>query len=347
MFIISAIQTILFVLVGNYILEIKGMWFEYWLILFSTSCFANLLGLNISSTFDSAKVIYILIPIMIIPQLLFSGVIVKFDRLHPLISKVNSVPWIGNVMASRWAYEALAVSQYKRNKYEKPFYVINQKNSEASWKRDYWLPELKNQMNIINNYSTDTSKTKLVHKAHQILIHEITKEEHLYDPTLKFTCPGCIESLLNENWSKEIKVNMTTYFKILKRIYNDEVNTSIDENNKKIASIGAKKLRVIKSNYYNESLSDFATNRTDLDKIIIKNNELIQKADPIYKIPRGKAFFNTHFYAPGKNLFGNYMSTFLANIILLWSMTIILIITLYFDFFRKLMLQMGRLFSKN
>lgn len=92
MFIISAIQTLLFVLVGNLILEINGMWFSYWLILFSLSCFANVLGLNISASFNSVKVIYILIPILIIPQLLFSGVIVKFDKLNPMFSQEDSVP---------------------------------------------------------------------------------------------------------------------------------------------------------------------------------------------------------------------------------------------------------------
>ncbi|HET6992485.1 MAG TPA: ATP-binding cassette domain-containing protein, partial [Bacteroidia bacterium] len=54
MFILSAIQTFTFVLVGNYVLEIKGMWLDYWLVLFTTSCFANMLGLNISSAFNSA-----------------------------------------------------------------------------------------------------------------------------------------------------------------------------------------------------------------------------------------------------------------------------------------------------
>src|SRR5690606_2045910 len=69
MFIISAIQMWFFVIIGNWILEIQGMWWQYWLILFSLSCFANILGLNISASFNSVKVIYILIPILIIPQL--------------------------------------------------------------------------------------------------------------------------------------------------------------------------------------------------------------------------------------------------------------------------------------
>jgi ABC transport system ATP-binding/permease protein len=76
MFVLSAIQTFTFVLVGNMILGIKGMYFDYWMVLFSTSCFANMLGLNISSAFNSAVTIYILIPFLLIPQLLLSGVIV-------------------------------------------------------------------------------------------------------------------------------------------------------------------------------------------------------------------------------------------------------------------------------
>ncbi len=70
MFMISAIQTISFILVGNSILGIKGMTFQYWLVLFTTSCCANIIGLNLSSALNSVITIYILIPFIIIPQLL-------------------------------------------------------------------------------------------------------------------------------------------------------------------------------------------------------------------------------------------------------------------------------------
>src|SRR5690606_29374520 len=75
MFGFSAIQTVLFIIVGNAILEIPLTEMRYWLIIFSCSCFANMLGLNISSAFDSAVTIYILIPLLVIPQLLLSGVV--------------------------------------------------------------------------------------------------------------------------------------------------------------------------------------------------------------------------------------------------------------------------------
>ena len=48
LFSISAIQMLVFVLIGNSMLEIRGMSFHYWLILFTTSCWANMMGLIIS-----------------------------------------------------------------------------------------------------------------------------------------------------------------------------------------------------------------------------------------------------------------------------------------------------------
>ena len=130
MFILSAIQTISYVLIGNMILGIKGMTLSYWLILFSTSCFANMTGLNISSGFNSVITIYILIPFLLIPQLLLGGIIVKFDKLHKSLTSYEYVPLIGDLMASRWAYEALVVEQFKYNKYERYFFPVRSENKQ-------------------------------------------------------------------------------------------------------------------------------------------------------------------------------------------------------------------------
>ena len=135
MFLLSSIQTILLIWVGNYILEIHDMFWDYWLVLFSAACFANILGLNISSAFNSAVTIYILIPFILIPQLLFSGVMVKFDKLNPSIVVHNSVPVIGEMMVTRWAYEAMAVNQYITNNYQKHFYDFDKEKSICDWNK--------------------------------------------------------------------------------------------------------------------------------------------------------------------------------------------------------------------
>ncbi|MEQ9414227.1 MAG: ATP-binding cassette domain-containing protein, partial [Cyclobacteriaceae bacterium] len=103
---VSALQTVTFIIVGNWILEIPLSEMRYWFILFSCSCFANILGLNISSAFDSAVTIYILIPILIIPQLLLSGVVISFDKFNPKVGTPNGIPLLGEMMTSRWAFEA-------------------------------------------------------------------------------------------------------------------------------------------------------------------------------------------------------------------------------------------------
>jgi hypothetical protein len=141
----------MFVLLGNTILGINGMYFDYWLMLFSISCFANMLGLNISASFNSAVTIYILIPFLIIPQLILSGVIVKFDKLHPKITSQSKVPVVGDLMASRWAYEALAVNQFKNNAFEKPLYEFDRLKSEAEWRKTYWVVEMKQIMDGIGD----------------------------------------------------------------------------------------------------------------------------------------------------------------------------------------------------
>lgn len=131
MFILSAIQTLSFIIVGNLILEIRGMTLTYWIALFTTACCANLIGLNISSALNSVITIYILIPFIIIPQLLFSGVLVKYDKLHKLPgSNQEFVPVIGDVMPARWSFEALAVEQFSHNRFSKNFFPYNLEESQ-------------------------------------------------------------------------------------------------------------------------------------------------------------------------------------------------------------------------
>jgi len=139
---ISAIQAILFVLIGNSILGIQGMYFEYWIVLFSVFVFANFMGLNISSAFNSAVTIYILIPLLMIPQMSLGGAMFSFSKLNRLIGSVDKVPVIADMMASRWAYEGLMVEQFKQNKFESQYFIYNQIKSTSNFKQDKLIPKL-------------------------------------------------------------------------------------------------------------------------------------------------------------------------------------------------------------
>src|SRR5688500_8176839 len=158
---LSSIQSFLFVIVGTYILEIHGLFFEHWFILFTTSCFANVLVLNISSAFNSAVTIYILIPLLLIPQLILSGVVVKFDKLNPAIGNTATVPPVGDLMASRWAFEAAMVTQFKDNKFEKEFYLYDKVMADADFKKVYLIPQLETELQFcLNNFKSSHPEVK-------------------------------------------------------------------------------------------------------------------------------------------------------------------------------------------
>ncbi len=335
LFFISLIQSLSFVLVGNAILEVKGMLLPFWLVLFSTSCFANILGLNISASFNSAKVIYIIIPILIIPQLLLSGVIVRFDRLYPGITNQGRVPWIGNTMVARWAYEAMAVYQFKNNDFEKQFFPFDRDRKYYAWKKDYWLKELKNRSTDAQKFiGQESSKAQLTSNL-LVLRNELTTECKRIP---EFSIPE-LEMLQPEIATVQALKEIDTVLTVLDRYYVDNYNEVNDRKEMLIAELTASpELRTAylrqQDACYNESLEDFVTNKNDLKKIVESDGVLIQKQNPVFLDPTG-GFFNAHYYAPSKVLFGQRISTLSANVLVIWVMTALLAILLALDGLKK------------
>lgn len=335
LFFISLIQTLSFVLVGNAILEVKGMLLPFWLVLFSTSCFANVLGLNISASFNSAKVIYIIIPILIIPQLLLSGVIVRFDRLYPGITNQSRVPWIGNTMVARWAYEAMAVYQFKNNAFEKQFFDYDRDRKYFSWKKDYWLKDLKVRSTDARKMLQQPSSAQPLANNLAVLRNELEEEckriPNLSIPALSALQPGVV----HEQALKEIDSMLV----ILDRYYVENYNRVNDEKEMLIAELtNTPEKRTdylrLQDEFYNENLEDFVTNKNDLKKIVESEQRLIQKQNPIFLNPEG-SFFNAHFYAPSKVFMGKRISTLSANVSVIWLMNLMLIGVLIVDGLKK------------
>jgi ABC transport system ATP-binding/permease protein len=338
MFVLSALQTLTFVLVGNSILGIKGMYTDYWLVLFTTSCFANILGLNISSAFNSAVTIYILIPFLIIPQLLLAGVVVKFDKLNPTLATQGSVPIAGEIMASRWAFEALAVNQFKENKYERRFYKEDKRISIAGYKKDYWMQKVLNKVTKIEN-ELKTGKTKADLKDDIAMIYNELKKEEKYS---RKKC-AVLHDITAEKYNEEVVKGIKDYLGTLKNHY---INVDIAARKKHneltlnlIKEIGNEGLVTMKDDYENESLTQLVKNANDIsgERCLEKNGRLIQQTDPVFQDPTDSKLGRAHFFAPRKKFITKYYSTFWFNIIVIWAMSLVLIITLYFDVFKKIL----------
>jgi hypothetical protein len=334
-FTISAIQMLTFLLISNYILEIKGLSFSMWAILFSTACFANTLGLNISAGLNSIVAIYILIPLMLVPQLLFSGVIVDFNKMHSSISNTNRVPVIGNIMVSRWSYEALAVNQFANNKYREQLFDNEFKKNEFSFKSFFLIPELNNRLSIVKQATEKRREDLVIHhmktienELNLLSNYSLTNETLMAIANLKsmqgsqsdFNAISDLLYSYQQQFKNQYSIVTSTLDLKLKSLYKEYGNKDNFIN--------------FKNRYNNTKLENIVKGKNELIKMKEINNRLYQIDYPIYRAPTYNNG-NAHFYAPFKSFYGIKINTVLFNIIVIWLLTSVLLITLYFDILRK------------
>src|SRR3984893_11704828 len=135
--IFALIQCVLFVLIGNYVLQIRGLFWVDLGIVFMTAMGGIALGLVISSLVPDPKPAANIVPLVLIPQIIMGGALIKYEDMnrnlalvyalthwfkeHPTkdhTKKMDSklqVPFVCQFIAMRWSYEELVVAQAKLN----------------------------------------------------------------------------------------------------------------------------------------------------------------------------------------------------------------------------------------
>jgi len=340
LFVISALQTGTFVLVGNWLLEVQDMNLSLWMILFSCAAFANILGLNISASFNSAVTIYILIPLLLIPQLLLSGVVINFDKFNPTVSTLDGVPLVGDFMASRWAFEAAVVTQFKDNRYESQFYELDKKIANAEYKKLYYVPALETELAyVFNNIRRRlTPEGEKIKKSLSLLRNEIDQELKLVGEE-KF---NYIDDLVIERFDSTTYDSTSEFLSVLKQLYINRYNDAFDSKVEIIDSLTAPEegkaqfdsLRLV---FQNEAIETQVKNINTTHRVIEIENRLVRKIYPIYFDDIKPSYFfdyRTKFYAPQKHFAGLFIDTLYFNIAVIWLMSIILYVTLYFESLR-------------
>jgi ABC transport system ATP-binding/permease protein len=133
----ALIQCILFVLIGNSLLQIRGMFWIDLGIMFMTAMSGVALGLLISSLVADPKTAANIVPLVLIPQIIMGGALIKYEDMnrnlallyslshwfteHPETDKTIKsesklqVPFVCQFIAMRWSYEEMIVAQAKLN----------------------------------------------------------------------------------------------------------------------------------------------------------------------------------------------------------------------------------------
>ena len=131
----ALIQCVIYLLIGNWVLEIRDMfWVHLWW-MFVTALTGGCLGLFISSIVTDNRTAVNAIPLILIPQIILGGALIKYEEMNHNLDlaysvsrwikttpggeeKNNSklkVPFICQFMPLRWTYEGIVISQSKLN----------------------------------------------------------------------------------------------------------------------------------------------------------------------------------------------------------------------------------------
>jgi ABC-type multidrug transport system ATPase subunit len=135
--IFALIQCVLFVLIGNYVLQIRGMFWIDLGIMLMTAMGGVSLGLVVSSLVADPKTASNIVPLVLIPQIIMGGALIKYEDMnrnlalgyalthwfseHPnkeqgkKMSSKLEVPFVCQFVAMRWSYEEMIVAQAKLN----------------------------------------------------------------------------------------------------------------------------------------------------------------------------------------------------------------------------------------
>ena len=322
---LSLIQTFLFIVVGNFIMGLHGLFFVWWLILFVTALLSNLIGLLLSKKLDSVVAIYISIPLLLIPQILLCGLVVDFSDLTPK-SKTGNVPIIGDLIPSRWAYEALAVTSFTDNLYEKPFFDLDKEKYESLYYNMGFLYELESQLETMKD---EERRGKDVNPEHIRVIREnlpvLTEYcgmqpyqgDYSYDSLKKFMNEA--EDLLSQR-SNKVTLEADAKMSAL------------------IREIGKDAVLQLKRDNFNIRLEDFAVGGGNGRTLSVVDGAIVPRSAFIYLTPQSK-MGRAPFYSSEKVLGTWHIKTLWFNMGVMMLMCILLAIILFSNYNFKINLK--------
>jgi hypothetical protein len=260
---------------------------------------------------------------------------VKFDKLHTNNhSESEFVPVIGDLMPARWAFEALAVKQFKDNGFEKKYFKSHLQKSQIEYYTAL-IDKLTTNLKVCRDFKDSTDQKSEVQQSFERL------NFHLDELTgLTNIIPGSWKSSLNEGkFNNEVYRETNKYLKSLKNHFDsllkaafaseDSVTNSLDK------SLGKDGRINLQNKYENKSLRALVLDLENLEYTRETPHKIIQKHNPGYLKGTSK-YGRTQYYAPSKMICNKEISTFLFNLMVLWIVLLVLYLSLYYKLLRKL-----------
>lgn len=317
---ISGFQMLLYLAVAYPLIGLSGLFAKMWLILFSGALSASLLGLIISASFRSAVTIYILIPILLIPQMLLSGVVINYSDLIPPDARTRNVPRYANVLTPRWAHEALVVEQYAHNEYTRLILDPDARVRMAEYQLDYYLPELQSLAQSFFALRDQGAPAEAAARQLSLLSNEWTRLE---------ASSGVSATLPPDAFSPD-RYNKATAQAIERKIADIRRETF---ERRRVASaekravetrlqneIGAECVQAFRRKHTNRAIERQVLNLGDLEPVGVAKDGLFQRTLPIYQTPESR-WGASHFLALQKRLGERLIPTYWFNLAAIFTLS--------------------------
>ena len=306
---VSLIQTLLFILIGNAIMGLQGLFWQWWIILFTTAFLASLTGLLLSQCLSSVVAIYISIPLLLIPQILLCGLVVSFSDLTPK-STTGNVPFIGDIIPSRWSYEALAVTSYTDNAYEKPRFELDKVKYENQFYNMGFLYELQSQLetmhdeavrgNAVNASHAEVLKTNLQRLTDYCGLEAYTGDVTAYEP---------------------MKAYLDKAEKILAKRSNEATLKADGMMSQIVRLVGKDEVLALKKHHYNIRLEEFVVGADNARMIDVIDNFIVPRTGQVFLTPQSR-LGRAPFYSSEKIVGSIHVKTLWFNLGILFIMSI-------------------------
>ena len=327
-FFLSLLQSIIFSAVPVFMLQIKGMFFQIEVVMLAMCMLGNLIGLIISSIFKSLSAVYLVVPFLVIPLIVLSGITIPYNKMHYSIANPQNVPAIANATPSMWALEALIVDQYCDNAYEKYFFDVDYVESNARLKSQYLIPKL---FELTSRLAVETDARVAEHIKCQVISGLSVLEPTLKTDNIFENAQGSLPSQLGKvdgYLVKKQKYYQVQYSCAVRE--RDSITTAL------IGRFGsAQKLNEFRQMHVNRGTEKICLARDNLIAYQLVDDEMVQLVDPIL-LSLANSYGRAHFLAPHKNFAGLQIKTFNFDMVVLCLFLVLFYVVLIFDVAKRI-----------
>jgi len=117
---LAILQSAIYIAIGNYMLEIEGMFLYHWFWMSLTAIVGTAMALLVSSIVKTERAALSAVPLLLVPQLLLAGALVKFEDMNRGLfqggekaREEGAEPFPSKLMPLRYAFEGIVMALWK------------------------------------------------------------------------------------------------------------------------------------------------------------------------------------------------------------------------------------------